>query len=158
MLREEIAKLEAEVRVQRDQVADIQVENRNLSYVLEREQEAIMIKDKLEHKALSAVGEDLEEQLSQLTENAEKLTGKVSPFMMEQILNKKMQKSNSQYEQYIKESQEDLEATDIEIAALEKELERERIQTESLQKHKAQNLARLNELTTEFQKYQNDLN
>ena len=158
MLREEIAKLEAEVRVQRDQVADIQVENRNLSYVLEREQEAIMIKDKLEHKALGAVGEDLEEQLSQLTENAEKLTGKVSPFMMEQILNKKMQKSNSQYEQYIKESQEDLEATDIEIAALEKELERERIQTESLQKHKAQNLARLNELTTEFQKYQNDLN
>ena len=57
-----------------------------------------MIKDKIEHKALGAVGEDLEEQLSQLTDNAEKLTGKVSPFMMEQILNKKMQNSNKMYE------------------------------------------------------------
>jgi hypothetical protein len=64
-------------------MADIQVENRNLQFVLDREQDALDEKDKLEHEALLLIDQDLEQQLQILQDNADKLTGKMTPFVME---------------------------------------------------------------------------
>lgn len=67
-------------------MADLQVENRNLQYIIDRESEVQSKKDQIEKKALTVVSKDLSEQLSQLQDNAEKLTGKVTPYFMESIL------------------------------------------------------------------------
>ena len=138
-LRKEIAKLEAQIRSKRDQVADVQVENRNLQYLTDRENEVIRQKDGLEKRALTVLSQDLGEQLTEMQENAEKLTGKVTPFGMEQILQEKFKQTTTQYESYLKESQKDLDETESEILQLEKELERERIFSEGLLKEKANN-------------------
>ena len=65
-LRNEIAVLEADVRTNRDTVADLQVENRNLQYIIDREGEVQSSKDNIEKKALTVVSKDLSDQLSQL--------------------------------------------------------------------------------------------
>ena len=155
--RKEIAKLEAQIRSKRDQVADIQVENRNLQYLTDRESQVIRQKDGLEKRALTELSKDLGEQLTEMQENAEKLTGKVTPFGMEQILQEKFKQTTQQYESYLKESQKDLDETDAEILQLEKELERERIFSEGLLKEKANNQRQIEELSDQFRKYKKDL-
>ena len=73
------------------------------------------------------VGQDLEDQLSLLQDNADKLTGKITPYVMEQILQEKLALANKQYDTYILESETDLNAADKEINILERQLEQERI-------------------------------
>lgn len=88
----------------------------------------------MEKKALTLVSQDLSEQLSEMQDNAEKLTGKVTPYFMESILQKKLTDTSKQYDSYIQESQMDLDGTNKDIQVLEKELERERIISEGLEK------------------------
>ena len=107
-LRQEIAQLEIELRKLRDQVADKQVENRSLAYLLEREEELKRHKNQLEKSALSALSNDLEDQLSTLQENAEKITGKVTPFGMEQVLQAKFKNATTAYQKFLEESEKDL--------------------------------------------------
>ena len=133
-MRNEIAELEATVRTNRDVVADIQVENRNLQYIIDKEREVKNKKDLLEKKALTLVSQDLSEQLSEMQDNAEKLTGKVTPYFMESVLQQKLAETSKQYDSYIQESQMDLDGTNKDIQVLEKELERERIISEGLEK------------------------
>lgn len=120
-------------------VANLQVENRNLQYLMNREGEVIQQKEGLEKRALTVLSEDLSDQLSEMQDNAERLTGKVTPFGMEQLLQEKFKSTSQQYEVYLQESQEDLDETDKEILILEKELEKERIFSEGLLKQKTNN-------------------
>lgn len=131
-LRKEIAKLESSIRTKRDHVADLQVENRNLQFLMDKESVMISQKEDLEKRALTVLSKDLDEQLSEMQDNADKLTGKVTPFGMEQILQEKFKKTSQQYEFYLNESQQDLDETDREILELEKELEKERIFSDGL--------------------------
>ncbi len=57
------------------------------------------------------VSKDLSDQLSQLQDNAEKLTGKVTPYFMESVLQQKLADTSKQYDEYIHESQVDLDGT-----------------------------------------------
>ena len=66
------------------------MENSNLNYIIEQEAQANDQKEKLEKQALIVVSDDLESQLSALHDNAEKLTGRITPFVMEQILHEKL--------------------------------------------------------------------
>ena len=112
LLREECSLLETKIREQRDEVADLQVENRNLQYVLDREQDAIDEKDRVEQEALQIISGDLQEQLQMLQDNSDKLTGKMTPFAMEQILSKKVALTNKQYDAQISENELQLSQTD----------------------------------------------
>ena len=75
-------------------MADLQVENRNLQYLMDREGDVIQQKEGLEKRALTVLSKDLSEQLTEMQENAEKLTGKVTPFGMEQILQEKFKNTS----------------------------------------------------------------
>jgi len=68
-------------------------------------------KDHIEKKALTVVETDLADQLSQLQDNAGKLTAKVTPYSMESILQEKLVATSKQYDEYIHESQVDLDGT-----------------------------------------------
>ena len=92
-----------------------------------------------------------------MQDNAEKLTGKVTPYFMESILQQKLAETSKQYESYIQESQMDLDGTNKDIQVLEKELERERIISEGLEKQKSSNQRQLEEFSKEFNKYKHDL-
>jgi chromosome segregation ATPase len=114
-------------------------------------------KDQIEKKALTVVETDLADQLSQLQDNAGKLTAKVTPYSMESILQEKLVATSKQYDEYIHESQVDLDGTNQDIRVLEKELERERIISEGLQKQKNNNQRQLDELSAEFHTYKKEL-
>jgi len=105
------------------------------------------MKDSLEHRALSVISEDLSDQLENVQAGAEKLTGKVTPFGMEQLLQEKFKTVSTEYESYLRESQDDLDETDHEILQLEKNLESERIISESLLKEKKSNQEQLSQLS-----------
>lgn len=53
---------------------------------MDREGDVLQQKEGLEKRALTVISNDLGEQLSEMHENAEKLTGKITPYGMEQIL------------------------------------------------------------------------
>ena len=65
-LRTEIAALESELRRLRDQVADKQIENKNLAYLIEKEKDLKKQKTDLEEKALRTLSSDLEDQLNEM--------------------------------------------------------------------------------------------
>ena len=65
-LRTEIAALESELRRLRDQVADKQIENKNLAYLIEKEKDLQKQKTDLEEKALRTLSSDLEPQLNEM--------------------------------------------------------------------------------------------
>lgn len=60
-LRQEISTLEIDLRILRDQVADRQIENRNLQYLVDKEKELKDKKSDLEESALKTLSEDLED-------------------------------------------------------------------------------------------------
>lgn len=60
-LRDEITKLEVDVRQLRDKMADKQTENKNLEYLLSNEHMLAEEKAKMEEKALFLLSNDLEE-------------------------------------------------------------------------------------------------
>jgi hypothetical protein len=61
-----LSQLEVELRRLRDQVADKQVENKNLAFLVGKEEELKKQKNDLEQEALKTLGTDLEEQISEL--------------------------------------------------------------------------------------------
>ena len=65
-IREEIKQLESELRKQRDLLADKQTENRNLLYLIDRENELSHEKASKEEQALLLLHEDYAEQLRAL--------------------------------------------------------------------------------------------
>ena len=85
------------------------------NYLRQREDEVESTRNQLENKALTLLSEDLSDQLSGLYENAQKLTGKITPFGFEQMLQEKLFATTSEYENYIKESTLDLENTEDDI-------------------------------------------
>ena len=85
-LSKDILQLEQAIRQKRDRVADLQVHNRSLQYLIDRQSDISQMKDSLENRALNVISEDMSEQLEIIQANAEKLTGKVTPFGMEQLL------------------------------------------------------------------------
>lgn len=60
-LRQEISNLEQQIRVKRDGVADIEVQNRNLKFLFDKENEINIQKDKLEGSALKYMSYDLDQ-------------------------------------------------------------------------------------------------
>ena len=60
-LRQEISGLEQQIRVKRDGVADIEVQNRNLKFLFDKENEINIQKDKLEGSALKYMSYDLDQ-------------------------------------------------------------------------------------------------
>lgn len=60
-LRQEISALEIELRKLRDQVADRQIENKNLQYLVDKEKQLKHKKGELEAEALKTLSEDLED-------------------------------------------------------------------------------------------------
>ena len=58
-IRQEIAELEADIREKRDQVANMQVKNKNQQYLNERESEIREHRAELEKRALTVLSEDL---------------------------------------------------------------------------------------------------
>lgn len=53
--------MEIELRKLRDQVADKQIENKNLAYLVKKEEELKIQKNDMEKKALKALSDDLED-------------------------------------------------------------------------------------------------
>ena len=149
--------MELELRRLRDQVADKQIENKNLQFLVQKEEELKRQKNEFEKQALKTLSEDLEDQLSQLQENAEKITGKVTPFGMEQVLQDKFKKTNKNYNQFLKEAERDLQETQREVDKVKKELEKERMVTESLQHQVDLNNNELGLLQEQFRKHKQDL-
>lgn len=81
--------LESDIRQKRDKVANLQVQNKNKQYLSDRESEIQDHKVQLERRALTLLSQDLSDQLSNLQENTNKLTGKITPFGFEQVLQEK---------------------------------------------------------------------
>eukprot|EP00347_Sterkiella_histriomuscorum_P020386 403338000 len=156
-LRSEIASMELELRKLRDQVADKQIENKNLSFLIQKEEELKKQKNDFEKQALKTLSEDLEDQLTSLQDNAAKITGKVTPFGMEQCLQDKFKKTTNNYQQFLKESEKDLQDTTKEVDKVRRELEKERLVTESLQHEVDINSNELNQLQETFRKHKGDL-
>lgn len=96
---------------------------------------------------MMVVSDDLESQMSALHDNAEKLTGRITPFVMEQILHEKLQGTQNEYQKQIDAHQNELDDLDLEIEELEKQVERERIISEALEKQKTANQSKIMELT-----------
>ncbi|CDW75938.1 UNKNOWN [Stylonychia lemnae] len=156
-LRQEIAQMEIELRRIRDQVADKQIENKNLSFLIQKEEELKKQKNDYEKQALKTLSDDLEDQLSQLHNNAEKITGKVTPYGMEQVLQEKFQKTTNNYQQFLSESEKDLKDTQNDLDRVKIELEKERMITDSLQHEVNVNDQELQGLQETFQKHKTDL-
>ena len=100
-LRQEISKLEQQIRVKRDGVADIEVQNRNLKFLFDKENEINVQKDKLEGSALKYMSYDLDQQMAELQKNAQNMNGKITPFGMEQVLQEKFAHTSQQYQDFI---------------------------------------------------------
>ena len=60
-----------------------------------------------------------------MQENAEKITGKVTPFGMEQVLQEKYARTVEGYERFIEDSEKDLKEAELEADSLKKELMKE---------------------------------
>lgn len=60
-LRQEVSLLEVDLRRLRDQVADRQVENKNLQFLVSKEAELKQQKTELEQSALQTLSEDIED-------------------------------------------------------------------------------------------------
>ncbi|TNV81094.1 hypothetical protein FGO68_gene10404 [Halteria grandinella] len=73
-VRSEITELEIELRRLKEQVSDIKLENKNLEYIIQREEELKRDKEALEEKALLTVTDDLQDQLTELKQSAEQIT------------------------------------------------------------------------------------
>lgn len=69
----------------------------------------------------------MEDQLNTLRGNAEKITGRVTPFGMEQVLEEKLQRTIEAYKKFIEDSEKDLKDTEADVEKLRKELEKEQI-------------------------------
>lgn len=64
--------------------------------------------------------------------NAAKITGKVTPYGMEQVLQEKFQRTTKAYQKFLEESEADLRETTDEVDKVRLELEKEVLVTESL--------------------------
>jgi len=84
------------------------MENKNLQLLVEKEEELKKQKTKLEQEALKTLQIDLEDQIGELQNNAEKITGKVTPFGMEQVLQEKFRQTTEAYKKFIEESDKDV--------------------------------------------------
>ena len=124
-MREEINKLEIEVRKLRDEEADRLTENKNLEYLFHQESRLAEEKAKLEERALFMLSNDLEEQLNALESSDKVQGGKVTPFKMQKDLKAKYNETMVDYEQFIEESEQDLVQTMAELALLNEELAKE---------------------------------
>lgn len=70
--------------------------------------------------------------MNTLQGNAEKITGRVTPFGMEQVLEDKLKRTIDAYKKFIEDSEKDLKDTEADVEKLKKELEREELKTNSL--------------------------
>ena len=65
-VRAEIAQMEIELRLIRDQIQQKELENKNLHYLLRKEEELRKKKASLEEQALRSLGSDMQEQLKEM--------------------------------------------------------------------------------------------
>lgn len=70
--------------------------------------------------------------MNELQDSAEKITGKVTPYGMELVLQEKFKKTTLAYQRFIEDSEKDLKETTIEVDKVRKELEKERMMTDTL--------------------------
>lgn len=57
--------------------------NKRLEIIIQQEQNLKNEKNQLENLALSTISDDLQSQLEEMKESAEKITGRITPFGME---------------------------------------------------------------------------
>lgn len=67
------------------------------------------------------------------------MNGKITPFGMEQVLQEKFAHTSQQYQDFIQESEMDLDESDRQIRELELQLEKERIMSAQLETQKNKN-------------------
>lgn len=123
-VRDEIAGMEIELRQIRDQIQQKQQENTNLEYLLRREEELRKIKAGLEEQALRALGSDMQEQLKEMQQEAQQITGKVTPYGFEQSLNEIFKRRSEGYNTFVEEAVKDCRER-------EKQVDKEKIIMES---------------------------
>lgn len=86
-----------------------------MEYIIQREEDLMRDKEALEEKALLTVTDDLQDQLTELKQSAEQITGKVTPYGFEQTLNERFRKTNEDYERFIGDSNRDTKETEKEV-------------------------------------------
>jgi hypothetical protein len=65
-VRAEIAQMEIELRLMRDQIQQKELENKNMHYLIRKEEELRKKKASLEEQALRSLGSDMQEQLKEM--------------------------------------------------------------------------------------------
>ena len=66
-------------------------------YLIDREEDLKKQKAKLEEEGLKTLSSDLNDQINEMQANAEKITGKVTPFGMEKVLQEKYHNTEAAY-------------------------------------------------------------
>ena len=97
----------------------------------------------------------VEEHITVLSEGD--ITGKVTPYGMDQVLNEKYMKATTAYKQFLEESQKDRDETKEELETVKSELLKESVMNDSLNREADVNQREMDQLEGVFDKYQEEL-
>lgn len=113
------------MRATREVLADKQAHNRQMQFVLGREEELVRVKGDTEQQALRLLEQELRTQLAEMETQNSVSTQRVTPQVMEQMLSQKLISTVETYDSFLEQSEVDLEEEARELEQLSQVLIRE---------------------------------
>ncbi len=123
----------------RDALADKQSYNKNMQFILSKEEALSEQKSELESEALRSLSGDLALQLKEMGAHSEKVGGKVTMQLMQAQLDAQLHKTVDGYDRFVGQAEKDLLQTQSELGKYTQILQKEQGVTRALEAEKQLN-------------------
>ena len=157
-LRDQVADLEDTLRKLKDQLSEVQLDNKNLQLIVDTEGALREAKAQAETSAVKTVNQDLRAQIQRLeTEMNEERSMKDSSKRVLDDLEKKFEKASKHFEALLKEAEDGKKQVELDLKNLKNALATRKSENAGLSKSIADNEKEVNRLNSLIATLKNDM-